>query len=48
MNESEAATLTSANSLARSTGDIGREAANARTTEFHANGPVIDQKRAGG
>ncbi len=45
-NESMAATLTSANRRARSTGDIGRDSASDRTTEFHATGPVIDQKSA--
>src|SRR5688572_22363434 len=46
MNESIAATLASANSLARSTAAIGRDVASDRTTAFHATGPVIDQKRA--
>src|SRR5262245_56195307 len=45
-NESMAATFASANSLARSTVDIGCDTASERTTGFHDAGPVIDQKSA--
>src|SRR5262245_7639260 len=46
MNESMAATFTSANSRARSTVDIGCDEASERTTGFQDAGPVIDQKSA--